>query len=103
MKHFRWSCALTAAVLLQVEGWAVDAPKNYQVTGQVVELTDTSIVIQKGEEKWELARKKSTKGAASLKVGDKVTIYYHMTADEIISKPPSKTGKSSKSDKSTGK
>lgn len=95
--------ALLASALLNVSGWAADAAKNYQVTGQIVEITDTSIVVQKNDEKWELARKKSTKGAASLKVGDKVTIYYHMVADEVLAKPAGKTGKSGKADKTTDK
>lgn len=55
----------------------------YQVTGPVLEVTDTKIVVQKGKEKWELAKAPTTKGAAEVKVGDKVTIEYTMTASTI--------------------
>lgn len=55
----------------------------YQVTGPVVEVTDTAIVVQKGKEKWELARDKDTKGADTVKKGDRVTIEYRMTATSI--------------------
>jgi hypothetical protein len=55
-------------------------PKTYQVTGPVLELTDDIIVVQKGKEKWEIARSKDTKVTGELKVGAKVTIEYRMTA-----------------------
>ena len=90
---------IAAGLLFTFSSFAADEPNKYQVTGQVVEVTDTSVIIQKGDEKWELARKKSLKGAASLKVGEKVTIYYHMVADEVIAKPTGKTGKSAKGSK----
>ena len=32
------------------------AAKTYQVTGPVLEVTDTKIVVQKGSEKWEIDR-----------------------------------------------
>ncbi len=59
----------------------------YQVTGPVVEVTDTKIVVQKGKEKWELARDAATKLNGDVKVGDKVTVEYTMTATDITSKP----------------
>ena len=55
--------------------------KKYQVTGKVLELTDKTIVVEKGEERWELERTAATKIEGDLKVGAKVTIYYHMVAD----------------------
>ncbi len=55
----------------------------YQVTGPVLEVTDTKIVVQKGKEKWELAKSPTTKNAAEVKVGDKVTVEYTMTASTI--------------------
>jgi hypothetical protein len=61
--------------------------KSYQVTGPVVEITPTAIIVKKGEANWELARNAATKGGADVKVGDKVTVYYTMTATEIESKP----------------
>ncbi len=51
---------------------AVRAAENvntYQVTGPILELTDKKIVVQKGDEKWELARDASTKVQGNLKVG----------------------------------
>ncbi len=59
----------------------------YQVTGPVVEVTDTKIVVQKGKEKWELAKDATTKASGEVKVGDKVTVEYKMTATDITSKP----------------
>lgn len=61
------------------------ADKDYQVTGPVVEVTDTYLVVKKGEANWQIARNASTKGATP-KVGDKVTVYYSMTATEIEAK-----------------
>jgi cytochrome c1 len=58
----------------------------YQVTGPVLEVTDTKIVVQKGKEKWELARTPDTKVTGDLKVGAKVTIEYTMTAKTVDAK-----------------
>lgn len=62
----------------------------YQVTGPVVELTDTKIVVQKGNEKWEIARMPGTKVNGKLKVGSQVTIEYSMTAKSVDVKAPAK-------------
>lgn len=62
----------------------------YQVTGPVLEVTDAKIVVQKGKEKWELKRAAETKGATDVKVGDKVTVEYEMTATSITGKPAKK-------------
>lgn len=59
----------------------------YQVTGPVLEVTDSKIVVQKGKEKWEIAKDPSTKAATEVKVGDKVTVEYKMTATDITAKP----------------
>lgn len=59
------------------------AADSYQVTGPVLELTDTKIVVQKGKEKWEVARNADTKVTGDLKVGSKVTIQYSMTAKTV--------------------
>ena len=69
---------LCAAVSLR----AADA-KSYQVTGPVLAITPTSITVQKGEDKWEIARNSNTKVQGDLKVGAKVTIYYTMVANEV--------------------
>ena len=78
---------LIAAVLLFAASVAFAASvKTYQVTGPVLELKDDMIVVQKGNDKWEIARDKDTKVTGDLKVGSKVTIQYQMTAKEIESK-----------------
>jgi hypothetical protein len=70
-----------------------ESPKTYQVTGPVLEVTDSSVTVQKGKEKWQLARDKETKGASDVKVGDKVTIEYTMSAKTIESKGAAKPDK----------
>ena len=60
--------------------------RTYQVTGPVLELTNDKITVQKGKDKWEIARDAGTKVTGDLKVGSKVTIQYTMTAKEIESK-----------------
>ena len=64
----------------------------YQVTGPVLEVTDTMIVVEKDKEKWEIARDKDTKVTGDLKKGSRVTIQYRMTATsvEVKDKPASK-------------
>ncbi len=58
-------------------------PKTYQVTGPVLEMNDTMIAVQKGKDRWEIARDSSTKVNGDLKVGAKVTITYTMSATEV--------------------
>ena len=57
--------------------------KTYQVTGPVLEMNDSMIAVQKGKDRWEIARDSSTKVTGDLKVGAKVTITYTMTATEV--------------------
>ncbi len=59
------------------------APKTYQVTGPVLSVTDDMIVVQKGNDKWELARDAGTVVKGDLKVGAKVTIQYRMVATSV--------------------
>ncbi len=68
--------------------------KDYQVTGPVVDVKDDQIVVKKGNENWELARDKDTKGAAEIKKGDRVTIKYKMIATSVESKSAAKAEKS---------
>jgi hypothetical protein len=73
-----------AFVLALTGGTALAAaPKTYQVTGPVLEVRDDVIVVQKGKEKWEIARTADTKVKGDLKVGSKVTIEYRMTATTV--------------------
>jgi hypothetical protein len=62
-------------------------PKTYQVTGPVLALTDDMITVQKGQDRWEIARDASTKVTGDLKVGSKVTIEYRMSATSVDVKP----------------
>jgi hypothetical protein len=75
-----------------IPGVAAAAVKTYQVTGPILEVNDTAIVVQKGKDRWELARDKDTAVDGDLKVGDKVTIYYRMTATKVESKAGKKPG-----------
>ena len=74
-----------ASVALSATGYAA-SPDSYQVTGPIVEVDASKIVVMKGKEKFEVARDSSTKVTGDLKVGDKVTIHYTMTAKEIEAK-----------------
>lgn len=58
-------------------------PNTYQVTGPVLEVKDDIIVVQKGKEKWEIAKDAATKVTGELKVGAKVTIQYTMKAVSV--------------------
>ena len=65
--------AFLLAALLMPAG-ALAKAKQYQVTGKVLEVNDTMIVVQKADEKWEIDRTSDTKIDGELKVGAKVTI-----------------------------
>jgi hypothetical protein len=97
MKNLKlYSIALACAGVLSLSTLARAADtKSYQVTGPILELSDTKITVQKGTEKWEVARTKNTKVTGDLKVGAKVTIYYTMVAEEVEVKQ-SKDGKAKK-------
>jgi hypothetical protein len=70
-------------MLLAVSASAAPQAKTYQVTGPVLEVTDTSITIKKGEDNWQIARDAGTKITGELKVGAKVTIEYRMVAVDV--------------------
>lgn len=74
------------------------APKDYQVTGPVLEMDGDHIIVQKGkDEKWELAYDKDTKVTGDLKVGAKVEIKYVMKAVSIeVKGAPPKAGEPKK-------
>jgi len=91
-------CALSLAGALAATP-ALAADKTYQVTGPVLEVTDAAITVQKGKEKWQIARTKDTKVTGDLKVGAKVTITYTMTATAVEAKeakPDAKADKAAK-------
>jgi RNase P/RNase MRP subunit p29 len=74
--------ALVLALALAAPAFAAQ-PKTYQVTGPIIELTADTITVQKGSEKWEIARTADTKVTGELKKGEKVTIEYRMTAATV--------------------
>jgi hypothetical protein len=78
-KTLLFVCAVLLVASLAIAG----PPDTYQVTGPVLELKDDVIAVQKGKDKWEIARGKDTKVTGDLKVGSKVTIEYRMTATAI--------------------
>jgi len=61
-------------------------PKAYQVTGEVKEVSDELIVVQKGKERFEIARTPETKVNGALKQGGKATVEYRMTATSAEAK-----------------
>ncbi len=85
MKAFKLNSAIAFAGILFLALPVLAGPqaKTYQVTGPILELTDTTIVVQKGEEKWQVARDKGTKVNGELKVGAKVTIQYRCVAVDV--------------------
>lgn len=91
--------SLITAAILSFSGMALAGAKDYQVTGPVLEVNDSMIVVQKGKEKgkerWELDRNSDTKVNGDVKVGDKVTVSYTMTAKNV----EVKAGKGTKKEK----
>lgn len=81
-----FSIVATASLALSSMASAAGT-KTYQVTGPVLEMNDTMIAVQKGKDRWEIARDSSTKVTGDLKVGAKVTITYTMSATEVEVKP----------------
>ncbi|OPY79961.1 MAG: hypothetical protein A4E65_01689 [Syntrophorhabdus sp. PtaU1.Bin153] len=78
-------------------------PKTYQVTGPVLEVKDDSITVQKGKEKWEIAKDAATKVTGDLKVGSKVTIEYTMKAATVEVKDAGKKAESKKAEPAPAK
>lgn len=76
------SLIVAATFALSSAAFAAEA-KDYQVTGPILEVSSTMIAVQKGKDRWELARDANTKASGEMKVGDKVTVHYTMTATNI--------------------
>ena len=88
MKRFPTTLvALFTTATFSLCGAIAAAPSDYQVTGPVLELNDTLIVVEKDKERWEIARQADTKITGELKVGAKVTVHYTMTAKSVEVKP----------------
>ena len=71
-----------ASLALSSAAFAAGA-KTYEVTGPVLEVTDSMIVVQKGKDRWEINRDANTKVTGDLKVGEKVKITYTMSATDV--------------------
>jgi ribosomal 50S subunit-recycling heat shock protein len=82
-KSMKTSLSILASLALAVSTSFAGSAKTYQVTGPVLEANDTMIAVQKGNERWEIARDASTKVTGDVKVGAKVTITYTMTAATV--------------------
>ena len=76
------SLLAAASLALSSAAFAAGA-KTYQVTGPVLEVTDSMIAVQKGKDRWEVNRDANTKVTGDLKVGEKVTVTYTMSATEV--------------------
>jgi hypothetical protein len=95
MKKFLLSMV---AVMVFVSFSFAAGPNTYQVTGPVLEVKDDMIVVQKGKEKWEIAKDAATKVEGELKVGAKVTIHYTMKAVSVEAKGGAKKAEPKKSE-----
>lgn len=81
-----WMGAL--AVSMFAAGPAFAKGKSYQATGKVLAVTDDLVTLEKGKEKWEITRSADTKVEGDLKVGEKATVMYTMSATSIEVKGP---------------
>lgn len=92
MKAFNiFAAAAFVSTFTLASAWAGDI---YQVTGPVLSVTDNTIVVQKGDEKWELAKDTSTQvKGGDITVGAKVTVKYKMSATSIEVKEDKKAKK----------
>jgi len=79
------ACLIAVTLLFAIVAVGA-AVKTYQVTGPVLEVRADAIVVQKGKDRWELARDANTKVNGNLKVGAKVTIDYRMIATNVTVK-----------------
>ena len=90
------SLAAACGLLLPLAPVGFAAPSDYQVTGPITALTDSTVTVQKGgKENFEMARDASFKAAdgSELKVGDKVTVHYTMMAKSVEKKDAAKADK----------
>lgn len=86
-----------AVILISSLAFAA-GPKTYQVTGPILEIKGDMIIVQKGNDKWEIAKDAATKVTGDLKVGSKVTIEYTMKAATVEVKDAGKKAEPKKSE-----
>lgn len=75
--------SLLAAASLAFSSVVLAGAKTYEVTGPVLEVNDSMIVVQKGKDRWEINRDANTKVTGDVKVGDKAHVTYTMSATEV--------------------
>src|SRR5438034_4738980 len=92
------SLLAAASLALSSAAFAAGA-KTYQVTGPVLDVNDSMIAVQKGKDRWEINRDSSTKVTGDVKVGEKVTVTYTMSATDV----EVKAGKADKTEKGAKK
>jgi hypothetical protein len=78
--------ALSLLAVLALTGGAFAAVSDYQVTGNVTEVSDSMITVMKGKEKFEIAKDSNTKVTGDVKKDGKVTVHYTMTATSVEAK-----------------
>ncbi len=76
------SLLAAASLALSSAAFAAGA-KTYEVTGPVLEVNESMIAVQKGKDRWEINRDANTKVTGDLKVGEKVTVTYIMSASDV--------------------
>ena len=90
MRRALFSLLVLALIAMAFAAGGYAAGKSYQFTGVVKAVDATSMTVEKSaKETWQFDVSKDTKGTA--KVGDKVTVYYTMSATEIEAKPAAAT------------
>jgi hypothetical protein len=94
--------SVLAALLLPASLAIAAGPRDYQVTGPVLDVTNDVITVQKDKDKWEIGRTKDTKVSGDLKKGSRVTIHYKMTATEVEVKDAGKGKGEAKADAKAG-
>ena len=97
MMKTKTTFSLLAIASLALSGVAFAGGKTYQVTGQVVKVSDSMVVIQNGTQKWEIARDTTTKVKGDLKKGNTATVTYtmHATAVDVKAMPAAPAAKAS--------
>jgi hypothetical protein len=86
MRRALFSLLVLALIAVAFAAGGFAAGKSYQFTGVVKAVDATSMTVEKSaKETWQFDVSKDTKGTA--KVGDKVTVYYTMSATQIEAKP----------------
>jgi hypothetical protein len=86
MRRALLSLLVLALITVAFVAGGFAAGKSYQFTGVVKAVDASSMTVEKSaKETWQFDLSKDTKGTA--KVGDKVTVYYTMSANQIEAKP----------------